>query len=229
MFCDLSGKINLETDVLWKYADYGILIIFAADYFLRFILSEEKRNFVRENIPDLIAIIPFSAFFKVFRIAKLLRVIKITKLLKLGKMARLFALFTKFAKSANRFLKTNGLVYMLAITGVLVMLGAIGIYAFERGQTVETFGDALWWSFVTTTTVGYGDISPATGIGRIIAGVLMLCGIGTIGLLTGTIATYFLGENHTKENYPNQIIDLSDVSNEKFNEILDFIEYIKKK
>ena len=55
--------------------------------------------------------------------------------------------------------------------------------------------DALWWAFVTSTTVGYGDISPSTGAGRIVAVILMLMGIGLVSMLTGTIATYFTIQN----------------------------------
>ncbi len=50
----------------------------------------------------------------------------------------------------------------------------------------------LWWSIVTATTVGYGDISPSTGLGRLIALILMATGIGLLGMITGSIATYFI-------------------------------------
>lgn len=50
----------------------------------------------------------------------------------------------------------------------------------------------MWWSLVTATTVGYGDISPASPMGRMIAALLMVVGIGTIGMVTGSIATYFI-------------------------------------
>jgi len=53
-------------------------------------------------------------------------------------------------------------------------------------------GDGIWWSVVTSTTVGYGDLSPVTPIGRGLAVVLMIVGIGTIGMITGSIATYFI-------------------------------------
>ncbi len=55
-----------------------------------------------------------------------------------------------------------------------------------------TFSDALWWNMVTTTTVGYGDISPETPGGRILAGILMIVGIGFLGMVTGSVATCFV-------------------------------------
>lgn len=78
-------------------------------------------------------------------------------------------------------------------------------------------------SFVKVTTVGYGDISPSTGLGRIVAAILMIVGIGFIGMLTGTIATFFINgmNERTKENsIENKVIDLSDLEDEKFKDVL---------
>jgi len=90
-------------------------------------------------------------------------------------------------------LQTNGLGAVLAFSAGLIGLGGLAIWAVE--PDMGSFGDGLWWSVVTTTTVGYGDISPATGLGRLVAAVLMIVGIGTIGMITGSIATFFIGEH----------------------------------
>ena len=72
--------------------------------------------------------------------------------------------------------------YTALLAVAVVFLGALGMFTVERGQNqaVRTFGDALWWSVVTATTVGYRDLSPVTTEGRLIALVLMLTGIGMI-------------------------------------------------
>ena len=77
---------------------------------------------------------------------------------------------------------------------MIVGLGAMGILAVERGHnnSILTIGDALWWAVVTTTTVGYGDVSPVTGEGRLIAVGLMIVGIGFLGVFTATITSFFL-------------------------------------
>ena len=96
---------------------------------------------------------------------------------------------------ATRFFNTNGFKYVLVLTIAAIFGGTLGIMYFENME----LGDALWWAFVTVTTVGYGDLSPASNAGRIIASVLMLVGIGLIGSLTSSITSFFLREDREKE------------------------------
>lgn len=225
---DLAGKVSLETNTPLRCIDNAILYTFIADYFIRLIFAKDKKHFFKTNIPDLIAIIPFNSLFKVFRIAKLLRLTKlskVTKLTKLTKLIRFFGVSGKFYKYAKKFLKKNGLIYMLLFTVIVIIFGAIGLSVTES----YSFSDSIWWSFVTATTVGYGDFAPATHIGRIIAAILMIVGIGTIGMLTGTIATFFLTEekniDNSKpiENLISQCTDLTDIEKEK---LIDYANYL---
>jgi voltage-gated potassium channel len=64
-----------------------------------------------------------------------------------------------------------------------------------KGSNIHNFGDALWWAIVTVTTVGYGDKYPVTAGGRGVATVLMFVGIGLIGVLTATVASYFVEQS----------------------------------
>jgi len=89
-----------------------------------------------------------------------------------------------------------------------------------------SFADALWWSFVTTT-VGFGEISPDSGIGKIIAAVLMLTGIGFIGMLTGTITTFFLSPKTKVVEEHSRVIDLSDLSDEDFKAISNLVKGLR--
>ena len=70
---DLTETINLETHNVLNTLDIAILYIFIFDYVIRLILSKDKKDFFKKNIPDLIAIIPFNSLLKIFRIAKLLK------------------------------------------------------------------------------------------------------------------------------------------------------------
>jgi voltage-gated potassium channel len=178
-------------DVIW--------IIFIIDYFTRLVLSENKWKFIKSNKIDLISILPFNAVLQSFRLFEMSRIIRVTKLLKL---IRFTVLIYKFKKRTDKFLKTNNFGYILTVTIVTVVIGACAISIAEN----KSFSDSLWWSFVTTTTVGYGDISPATGFGRVIASILMLVGIGFVGMLTGTISTYFLTGKNEHKPYKHQLI-----------------------
>jgi voltage-gated potassium channel Kch len=83
---------------------------------------------------------------------------------------------------------------LFTAVGSVALLGAVGFHAAERGVNlhVRSFADSLWWSMVTMTTIGYGDVYPVTPWGRLIALVLMFLGIGTLGVSTAAIAAYFV-------------------------------------
>ncbi|WP_231514946.1 potassium channel family protein [Oceanobacillus salinisoli] len=90
-------------------------------------------------------------------------------------------------------MNTNGLNKVLSLSIFLLIGSSILVTYFE--PNIDNYADGLWWSIVTTTTVGYGDISPDSAVGRIIAIILMIVGIGLIGMLTSSITTYFVKGN----------------------------------
>lgn len=216
--CDISsGCTSFQIKI-----DNIISVIFIIDYVIRFITSKKKNDFVKNNLLDLIAIIPFTSLFKIFRIFKVLKVLRILKFLRL---ARLSAYFARFFKRAKFFFNVNGLKYMVFASLSCIIAGGIAIH-FVEGMS---FFDGLWWSFVTATTVGYGDISPATPAGRVIAAVLMIVGIGLIGSLTSTLTALFF-QNHEEtakrsaqdeilKTIQNQLDDFNDLSDDDINSI----------
>jgi voltage-gated potassium channel len=83
-----------------------------------------------------------------------------------------------------------------------VLVGAALELGFEQhagGANIHNYGDALWWAIVTVTSVGYGDRYPVTAAGRGVAVVLMLTGIGLVGVLSATIASYFVGRQSNQD------------------------------
>ncbi|HYE08543.1 MAG TPA: ion channel [Patescibacteria group bacterium] len=217
-FVDILNKIPYEYKTIYIITDRVILIIFAIDYFTRLYLAKDKKTYIKDNVFELLSIIPLDSVFRGFRIFRIIRIIRILFLTK--RLSGRFFLF----------LKTNGFIYVLIITICTVIIGATAIYYLEHQISMKSFEDALWWSFVTVTTVGYGDLSPATGAGRIVAAILMLVGIGFIGMLTGTIATFFLSKK-SKSSIKNeeQFLDLSDLEYDKYIQVKDYCEYIRKK
>lgn len=206
---DFSSVINIENQP-YKFYDNSILLIFWLDYIVRLFKSENKLKFIKHNVLDLLAIIPFNFIFSFFRLSRVFRLAKITRLMKFTRVLRLFGFVSIIKKNLSAFLKTNGFIYMLYCSFVLILLSTVLIMFVEN----QTFSDALWWSIVTSTTVGYGDISPTTSIGRVIAVILMVFGIGFIGMLTGTITTFFLkfsnNDNKNSDLSVDEIVNLID-------------------
>lgn len=114
--------------------------------------------------------------------------------------------FLIFLKKFVALIQQEKLPRVLIILAVVVLSGSLFFLCFEKGLT---FSDALWWSFVTVTTVGYGDISPITPGGRIVGIVMMLTGIGFLGILTAGIASIFI-EEKIMENKGMKSVDAKD-------------------
>ena len=104
--------------------------------------------------------------------------------------------FYVFLKQFIALVRREKILEVLLIVSGLVLLGSLGFVFFEKGIR---FTDAVWWAVVTLTTVGYGDISPATVGGRCIGIFMMISGIGFLGILTAGIASIFV-ENRFLEN-----------------------------
>lgn len=161
-----------------------ILIIFAVDYFTRLILAKDKWKFFKQNIFDLISIIPVSSTLNIFRIARIARFISVLRIV------RLIGLTGKL----NRLLQTNGLIYII-YTSLCILIVAASMYSVSEHVS---FGNSLWWAIATATTIGYGDISPNSFMGKLAAIILMFVGIGFVGVLTSSITNFFM-QDHTSD------------------------------
>lgn len=109
---------------------------------------------------------------------------------------------TRPGESARRSYPQHRQFHFVALVAVVaVCLGGLGIHSVEGGENthIQSYGDGLWWAIVTVTTVGYGDISPTTTEGRVIATCLMLLGIGVIGAFTATVASFFVQQEEGSE------------------------------
>lgn len=222
---DLCNVINL-LETPYKQIDNIILLFFTIDYGTRFLLSKERKKFFKENIFDLIAIIPFNSIFSAFRAFRLFRLLKFTKIAKITRIVRAAAFFGVLKKKLGEILKTNGFLYVLYANIVLIVISSVVIKFAEK----MAFSDALWWSIVTCTTVGYGDISPTSTVGRLVAVVLMIFGIGLIGMLTGAITTYFTSRSSDEKSksYDDLKLLIEDMTEEQKEKLLEIAKIIIK-
>jgi voltage-gated potassium channel len=175
-----------EISRLIFYIDFAICIILLIDFIVRFSAAESKLKFLKWGWIDLIASIPMV---ETLRWGRLFRIIRVIRLVVAFRSVRLFlgALF------GNR--RQAGLVSLLVFTVLVVSFASVGILLAESSpdSNIRTAEDALWWAMTTITTVGYGDRFPVTNVGRIVASLTMLCGIGVFGALSGVAASFFIG------------------------------------
>jgi voltage-gated potassium channel len=124
-----------------------------------------------------------------------LRGLRALRLLRLFRSTRVFRYADPF-RGLERAVSDNALLFSFALSllAVTVLLGGITIYLVERGENaaVNDVGDGLWWAIVTLTTVGFGDISPITTLGRVVGGFLMVAGLFNLALFAGIVASTLL-------------------------------------
>ena len=108
-------------------------------------------------------------------------------------------------------LKRENFFYILGITLIVLLGGAVSFYFLERGanKAVESIGSAVYWAFISMTTTGYGDISPSTAGGRVIAVIVVISGLLLLSLVTATVASVFV-EKKIREGKGLEPVKLED-------------------
>ena len=158
--------------------------VFSVEYGIRLWAAPSRAKYFKSALLDLISILPPVRGARLLRLLRLLRV----------------------ASDLNSALGTTRLgtqaltIVRIAVMWVaVVVISALGMYLAEFGQNpnVHSIWDALWWAVVTITTVGYGDVSPATTEGRLAAGVLMILGIAFFSFLTATFTAALTSSPNT--------------------------------
>src|SRR5580704_2978261 len=196
----LVRPVHGAVAIFFHAADDLIWVLFGADYAVRLYLAPERRRFVRTHLVDLaVVLLPFLRPLRAIRAVRGLGQLRTLRLLQASRLA---AFIGTGIGHARAIVARRGLHYVAAIV-VAIMFAAAGLeVAFEahaRGGTIHNYGDALWWSVVTITSVGYGDQYPVTLAGRAVAVVLMITGIGLFGVVAAAIASYFVEQDAGRE------------------------------
>ncbi|MDD5149897.1 MAG: ion transporter [Flavobacterium sp.] len=181
-----------ETSKLLKFIDNVICLLFFVDFTVRFYKAENKLKFMRWGWIDLISSIPMINYFRAGRLLRLIRLFRIVRAFRSSRML-LHHIFKNKAKG------TFTTVSIFAV--MLIIFSSIAILQVENTKegNIKTAEDALWWAYVTITTVGYGDKFPVTTEGRIIAVVLMTAGVGLFGTFTAYASSFFVEEKGKNE------------------------------
>ncbi len=181
-----------ETIRILDLADTAICGFFAFDFGRSFLRAENKgRYMVTWGWLDLLSSIPTIDLFRYGRAARIFRIIRVLRVIRAARNISMYA---------YTFHMRNSPWAALFLAIMLLIVGSIAIVHLEGAGdgNIRAAEDALWWTFVTITTVGYGDFYPVTFGGRIVALSLMTVGIGLFGIFTAVVAARFV-ENDQDE------------------------------
>jgi len=183
--------------VLWVY-DNVICFVFLADFAYNMSLATPRREyFIRQRgWLDLLGSIPSFQILKftaLLRLARLSRLARISRILR-GKNRK--ALIEDVVDNRGQyaaFITLLAMMLVLVVSSVLVLeFETVTSPIAGKTPNITTGGDALWWAFVTITTVGYGDYYPVTELGRITGIFVMFSGVGIIGALASILASFLV-------------------------------------
>lgn len=178
------------------------LIFFLFEYLVRVYVSPEmsryqgrfpRLRYIKSPmaIIDLLVLLPYMLSIgasEVF-LLRLLRVLRILRLSRLGRFSSAWKLLWDAIVSRRFELMMSGIIALF-----LLIISSTFLFLFEAQHQPEDFGSiprALWWSVATLTTVGYGDVTPITAIGKVFAGITAIIGIGLVAMPTGILAAAF--------------------------------------
>ncbi|WP_299618080.1 ion transporter [uncultured Tenacibaculum sp.] len=183
------------------------ITIFSLEYILRIWIADVSYQGLSKGkarlkymtsfmgIVDLVAILPFFLPYFIKVDLRILRTLRLFRLLRLLKLKRYFK---SLSVIKNVILKTkNEIIVTIFLVFILLILASTLMYNVEKHAQPDAFeniGQAMWWAVATLTTVGYGDIYPITGMGKILSAFIALLGIGIVALPTGIISSAYIEE-----------------------------------
>lgn len=166
-----------------------IWALFILDVVVKFVIAPKKLPFLKSNWLTILALaLPALRIFRVFRAFRLFRIARTARGLRL---LRVVSSINRGMNSLGRVMQRRGFGYVLAITVIVTLAGAAGMYAFEREQGMQTFSSALWWTAMIVTTMG-SEYWPRTPEGRILCFLLALYAFAVFGYVTAALASFFV-------------------------------------
>ncbi|RYZ45852.1 MAG: ion transporter [Sphingobacteriales bacterium] len=192
VFLDSVPSVHARHAHLLYVLEWSFTSLFALEYALRILCVRNRWKYIVSvlGIIDLISILP--TFFSLLYIgSQYLLVVRSLRLLRVFRIFKLWHYIDegKFIIKAlyNSYRKIN--IFLLFIIIVVMIVGSI-MYLLEGGRNgFKSIPDSIYWAVVTITTVGYGDISPVTPVGKLLATLLMLCGYSIIAVPTGIVSS----------------------------------------
>lgn len=180
---EVSDPLLLQR-LVWL--DLAVVSWFFLDWLVHGLRSPNPKGYFVRHSWELLGMIPLVVPFPdAFRLLRLVRLVRIV---------RVFGIAARFLRAFDEVARKSHVLRLGVVSLTITVIGAVLVWLVERGNNpdLHEFSESLWWAVVTVTTVGYGDITPLTPLGRVIAAILMVTGIGTIGLLASTLSSTFI-------------------------------------
>lgn len=181
---------SAQTIRILNLIELSCVVIFSAEYLLRIFVAKNPFKYIFSfyGIIDLLAILPFylrtAVDLRALRAFRIFRIFRALKLIRYNRALKRFHIAAGIVKEE--------IILFFMVTAILIFLSASGIYFLENEEQPEVFSSifhSLWWSVVTLTTVGYGDVLPITTGGRIFTFFVLIIGIGIVTVPAGLVAT----------------------------------------
>lgn len=177
---------------LFETVGLGIWGIFILNFLLEFTLAPRKVAYLKSNwLTALSLLVPA---LRVFRLIRVLRVLRMARAARGLRLLRVVSSLNRSMDALGASLNRRGFAYVVALTLLVTLGGAAGMYAFEAPDGLHSYGEALWWTAMIMTTLG-SQYWPQTIEGRVLCVALALYAFGVFGYVTATLATFFVGRD----------------------------------
>lgn len=183
--------LSRTTYLIFYICEWILSIIFVAEYVLRIYVSPKPIKYILSawGIIDLLSILPvlllaFTDSAHYFRIIRLLRIIRIFKIFRINKFTReAYSLYHSLVASIYKIS-----VFMFFVVLLAIIMGGLMFMLEGEESGFDSIPESIYWAIVTITTVGFGDITPNTDVGKFLASLMMLLGYAIIAVPTGIVS-----------------------------------------
>ncbi len=197
---ETDKTIYLTYKTFFSKVELVSVIIFTIEYIMRLVTLDKLKNIFQPlMVIDLLAILPF--YLPLSRLdLRILRIFRLFRILRIFKLARYFEALQMIGKAIYK--KRTELISIFGVLLFLIFLSSFFMFYAEAEAQPNAFHnilDTFWWSIVTFTTVGYGDVYPITPIGKLLSATIVLIGIMLFALPTSILTAEFLNEFQSKD------------------------------
>ena len=201
LFIEAAVQLPKGVSEILHSIDIVVCLVFLGDFSIGLIVAKNRKEFLKWGWIDFVSSIPN---LEIFRWGRFVRIVRILRILRGVRSLKMIVSFLFENRAQGTFYSVAMISFLLVVfSSIVILQSESGI----DGSNISSSSDALWWAFVTITTVGYGDFYPVSTTGRIVAISLMIAEIGLFGTLTAYVASMFFLDEKKEEERDDQILD----------------------